>query len=111
MNKGMIKVSVMYPNVEGKHFNMDYYISSHLTLAKQLLGSALKGATVEKGLGSAKPGGVAPFIAIGNMYFDSIEDFEKAFNPNAGKIIEDMHNFTTIQPDIQISEVIISELY
>lgn len=107
MKKGMIKVSVMYPNAEGKHFDMDYYVGSHLSLVGGLLGERLKGATVEKGLASAEPGSVAPFAGMGNMYFDSVEDFEKAFGPNAGKIMGDLPNFTNIEPVIQISEVMI----
>ena len=47
----------------------------------KLLGDSLKGATVEKGLGGAAPGSIAPFAGMGNMYFDSVEDFGKSFCP------------------------------
>jgi len=55
MTKGMIKVSVLYQNIEGKKFDMDYYCNTHIPMVKELLGVALKGATVEKGLGGAVP--------------------------------------------------------
>ena len=32
MKKGMIKVSVLYPNGEGKNFDMDYYCNQHVQL-------------------------------------------------------------------------------
>ena len=51
----MIKVSVLYPHAEGYTFDMGYYTGKHLALVSGLLGDAVKGATVEKGLGGAAP--------------------------------------------------------
>lgn len=107
MQKGMIKVSVLYPNEIGKDFDMDYYCNKHLPMVGNLIGDALKGATVEKGLGGAMPGDKATFIAMGNMYYNSLEDFQNAFGPNAKEIMGDLPNFTNIKPVIQISEVIL----
>jgi uncharacterized protein (TIGR02118 family) len=105
MKKGMTKVSVLYPNGENKTFNMDYYCNTHLPMVGKLLGDSLKGATVEKGLGGGAPGSIAPFAGMGNMYFDSVEEFGAAFGPNAEQIMGDLPNFTNIEPVIQISEV------
>lgn len=105
MKKGMIKVSVLYPNGNGKTFDMDYYCHQHVPLVAKLLGNAVKGATVEKGLGGEVPDTPAPYAAMGNLYFDSIETFENSFGPNAGKIMDDLPNFTNIQSVIQVSEV------
>ena len=102
----MTKVSVLYPNGENKTFDMDYYLNKHLPMVAELLGDKLKGATVEKGLGGATPGSIAPYAGMGNMYFDSVEDFEEAFGPNADKIMGDLPNFTNIEPIIQVSEVV-----
>ncbi|GGZ92450.1 EthD family reductase [Algibacter mikhailovii] len=107
MKKGLIKVTVVYPNSEGKEFDMDYYCNKHIPLVGSLLGDALKGATVEKGIGGGAPGSSAPYAGMGNMYFDSVETFENAFGPNANKIMGDLPNFTNIEPVIQISEVMI----
>ena len=105
MKKGMTKVSVLYPSGENKTFDMDYYCNTHLPMVNKLLGSSLKGATVEKGLGGAEPGSTAPYAGMGNMYFDSVADFEQAFGPNAEKIMGDLPNFTNIEPILQVSEV------
>ncbi len=51
MTKGMIKVSVLYPNGEGKKFDMDYYLDKHFPLVEETLGNALQGASYDKGLG------------------------------------------------------------
>jgi uncharacterized protein (TIGR02118 family) len=105
MKKGMTKVSVMYANGDNKTFNMDYYCNTHLPMVTELLGDALKGASVEKGLGSVAPGSTAPFASVGIMYFDSVEDFGNTFGPHAAKIMGDLPNFTNIEPIVQISEV------
>jgi uncharacterized protein (TIGR02118 family) len=107
MKQGMIKVSVFYPNGDGKQFDMDYYCNVHAPMVSGLLGDALKGVTVEKGLSGNTLGSPSPYAAMGNMYFSSLEDFGKAFELNADKIIGDMLNFTNIQPLIQVSEVVI----
>ena len=107
MEKGMIKVSVVYPNSQGKKFDMDYYCNKHIPMVGALLGNALKGATVEKGLGGGAPGSPAPYAGMGNMYFNSVEEFGNAFGPNADKIMGDLPNFTDIEPIIQVSEVMI----
>ena len=103
----MIKVSVMYPNGEGKSFDMDYYCNKHVAMVGGLLGDAVKGATVEKGLGGGEPDSMATYAAMGNLYFNSMEEFENSFGPNADKIMSDLPNFTNIEPTIQVSEVMI----
>lgn len=107
MKKGMAKVSVMYPNGDGKTFDMDYYCNTHMPLVGELLGKVLKGISVEKGLGGGAPGSLAPYAGVGVMYFETVKDFGKAFGPNAEKIMGDLPNFTNIEPVVQISEVII----
>ena len=107
MQKGMIKVSVLYPNGEGKKFDMNYYSTKHVALLGGLLGDAIKGATVESGLGGGAPGSPAPFAAIGNLYFESLEAFQNSFGPNTEAIMGDLPNFTNIEPVIQIAEVVV----
>ena len=65
----------------------------------------LKVLLLKKGLGGATPGSIAPYAGMGNMYFDSVEDFGKAFGPNAEKIMGDLPNFTNMEPIVQVSEV------
>jgi len=101
----MIKVSVFYPNEEGKKFNMDYYLNSHIPMVQEKLGEALKGCAVEQGIGGAEPGSPATYVAMGHLLFDSVEAFQGAFGPHSEEIMADIPNYTDIQPTIQISEV------
>jgi uncharacterized protein (TIGR02118 family) len=101
----MIKLSVLYPNEEGKSFDMGYYCDKHIPMVKQKLGAACKGVAVEQGLGGGQPGSPPTYIAMGHLYFDSVEAFQAAFGPHTKEIMGDIPNYTTIQPTIQISEV------
>jgi uncharacterized protein (TIGR02118 family) len=101
----MIKVSVFYPNEEGKKFDIEYYCNKHMPMVKQKCGAACKGVAVEQGLGGAEPGSRATYIAMGHLYFDSVEAFQAAFGPHTAEIMGDIPNYTNIQPSIQISEV------
>lgn len=106
MKQGMTKVSVLYPNAEGSKFNMDYYMQTHIPMVVGLLGDALKGASAAKGLAGMPPGTAAPYVMMASMFFDSLEDFQNSFGPNADKIMGDLPNFTDIEPVIQVSEVL-----
>ena len=106
MKKGMIKVSVLYPNQDGKKFDMDYYLNSHVPLVLETLGDALINASYDKGLAGGAPGSSAPFVAIANLFFNSMEEFGQAFSTGAPVLMADLPNFTNIEPIIQINEVI-----
>lgn len=101
----MIKVSVMYPNEPGSTFDMDYYLNSHVPMVGQKLGAAVKGASVDQGLGGPEPGSPPAYLAMGHLLFDSVEAFQQSFRPHASQLLGDIPNFTNVQPTIQISEV------
>ena len=101
----MIKVSVLYPNEEGKKFDMDYYLNSHIPMLQEKLGAALKGGAVEQGLSGVELGSQATYVAMGHLLFDSVEAFQSAFGPHSEAIMGDIPNYTDTQPTIQISEV------
>jgi uncharacterized protein (TIGR02118 family) len=101
----MIKVSVMYPRHDGAKFDMDYYCAKHMPLVQQKLGAALRGLSVDAGLGGAQPGSAPAYVAIGHLLFDSPESFQQAFEPHADAILGDIPNYTDIEPVIQISDV------
>jgi uncharacterized protein (TIGR02118 family) len=101
----MIKVSVLYPNEEGKKFDMDYFLNSHIPMVQEKLGATLKGGAVDQGLGGAEPGSSATYVAMAHLLFDSVEAFQSAFGPHAEAIMADIPNYTDIQPKFQISEV------
>jgi uncharacterized protein (TIGR02118 family) len=101
----MIKVSVLYPNGAGAKFDIDYYLKSHMPMVQKKLGAALKGVSIEEGLGGIPPGSPAPYLAGCGLLFDSVEEFGAAFTPHAEWITADIPNYTNTQPTIQIGLV------
>ncbi|QEC76512.1 EthD family reductase [Mucilaginibacter ginsenosidivorax] len=106
VEKGLIKVSVMYPYAEGKTFNMEYYELKHMPMVARFLGSNLVKYTIEKGIASGIPNQPLPFMAIGTFYIKSLSDYQAAIAPNRDAIRADFSNYTNITPVILVSEVI-----
>ena len=106
VEKGLTKVSVMYPYAEGKTFNMEYYETKHMPMVAKFLGSNLVKYTIEKGVASGIPSQPLPFMAIGTFYVKSLADYQAAIAPNRDAIRADFSNYTNISPVILVSEVI-----
>ena len=99
----MVRVSVMYPKQSGGKFDFDYYLKSHIPMAKKLVGAALKKVEVYKGAGA--PGGAPEtYVAVASLFFDSVDAFGAAFGPVAEKVMADVPNYTNLQPVVQIEE-------
>ncbi|HXL46663.1 MAG TPA: EthD family reductase, partial [Candidatus Binatia bacterium] len=103
----MVRISVFYATAEGKKFDHDYYVNRHMKLVRERLGSfGLVRTEVDKGVAGGAPGAPAPYVAIGHVYFNSLDGFQKGMGQHAKEIMGDVPNYTNIQPQIQISEII-----
>jgi uncharacterized protein (TIGR02118 family) len=105
----MVKVSVLYQNGADTKFDMMYYINHHIPMVRRLLGSALKGVSVEQGISGGESGSPAPYIATGHLVFDSVQLFQASFAPHAQEIMQDIPKYTNSEPLLQIGEVKLSE--
>jgi uncharacterized protein (TIGR02118 family) len=95
----MIRVSVLYPR-PGK-FDFDYYAKKHMQLVHKLLDSyGLVKSEVDKGMETA------PFVAMGHLIFKTIEEMQRGLQAHDSKLAADLVNFTDIQPQFQISEIL-----
>jgi uncharacterized protein (TIGR02118 family) len=104
--KGLIKVSVMYPFAEGKTFDMAYYETKHMPMVAAFLGANLIKYTIEKGVASGIPNQPLPYMAIGTFYVKSLSEYQAAIGPNRDAIRADFANYTNIAPVILVSEVV-----
>ena len=104
--KGRVKITILYPNSDGKTFDMDYYATKNMPMVADLMGEALKGLHIDTGISGRTPNDPIPYLAIGYLYFDSLEAYQEAFAPVAEKIVTDIPNYTNTQPVIQISEIV-----
>ncbi len=103
--KGLIKVSVMYPFSEGKTFDSEYYESHHMPMVAGLLGANLVKYTIDKGVASGLPNHL-PHMAIGTFYVRNLAEYEAATAPNRDAIRADFANYTNVAPVIFVSEVV-----
>lgn len=106
IKKGMIKVTIMYPNGEGKTFDMDYYSKKHIPMVQHLFGNVMKGAAIDKGIAGGAPGAPITYLAIGYLYFETLAAYQDGIKTHIEKIRADIPNYTNTTPVIQISEVV-----
>jgi uncharacterized protein (TIGR02118 family) len=102
---GMFKVTILYPNGEDKTFDMDYYEKKHMPMVAGFLGNNLKFYEIDKGLTGRTPADKVPFVAVGYFYISDTAEYNKAIAQNRNAVVNDVKNYTNIQPVIQISEI------
>ena len=103
----MIRVSVIYPNQPGSKFDLNYYTEKHIPMVKERLTPlGLIRVEVDKGISAPDPNAPAPFIAMGHLIFNSVEEVHEAFKATGRELMGDIPNYTDIQPQIQISEML-----
>ncbi len=102
---GMFKVAILYPNGEGKTFDLDYYQEKHMPMVAGYLGENLKFYEIDKGIAGRTPDEPVPFLAIGYFYVYDIAEYNKAIGQNIQTIVADFKNYTNVQPVVQVSEV------
>lgn len=102
----MHKLTVMYPNEPDVRFDFSYYTGTHDRLAKKLLVPyGLIRFEVDRGLGA--PGDeAAPYVAVGTLWFKDAEGIEQGLAEHGEELLEDVSNFSSVQPTLQISEVV-----
>ncbi len=103
----MIRVTVLYPATEGKKFDDAYYKNKHMPLVTERLKPfGLIRTEVDRGIAGGAPASSAPYVAVGHVYFNSLDQFQKGMAKHGKEIMDDIPNYTNIPPQIQISEII-----
>lgn len=104
--KGLIKISVMYPSSEGQTFNIEYYETKHMPMVAGFLGANLVKYTIEKGVASGIPNESLPYMAIGTFYVKDLAEYQAATAPKRDAIRADFANYTSVVPVISVTEVV-----
>src|SRR5215813_9501694 len=102
----MIRVSALYASQDGAHFDYEYYANKHFPIVMDLMKpfGAIR-YEVEKGLAMAD-GSRPDFIAVGTMFFESLERLQAGLSENGGQITPDVKNYTNLKPRLQIGEIL-----
>ena len=66
------------------------YSVDHIPMVRQLLGSALKGVSVEHGISAEEPGSPAPYVTTCHLLFDSVQTFRRAAGTAEQQMVEDI---------------------
>jgi uncharacterized protein (TIGR02118 family) len=99
-------ITVLYPEVDGATFDMDYYLAKHMPMVGERFGRhGLKGWRVERITGTPA-GDKAPFSVKATLEFDSADAFKAALAAEGGPVIGDVPNFTALKPQFLIGEVL-----
>jgi uncharacterized protein (TIGR02118 family) len=102
----MFRVSVMYPNDAGAEFDHDYYNNTHMKMVEEHMKPfGLIKSETDKGVsgGGDQP---APYIGVGQLYFESLDGYDKAIAAHGALLRGDIPNFTNVMPIRQISEIL-----
>lgn len=103
----MYCLSVLYPNRPGAHFDLAYYVETHMRLVQDRLGP---GGMIRYELASGRsgwpPGVDAPYVMICDMYFASRDDLERAFGAHRDELVADIPAYTNITAQMLVSEIL-----
>ena len=92
----MIKVSVLYPSGDNATFDMEYYKTTHMEIVDR---------TMKPSRWEIESGVDGPYIAIGNLYFESMEAMRAGMG-GAGEALADIPNFTNTESAVQVSQIV-----
>lgn len=95
-------LTILYPNSEGAFFDFDYYLNKHIPLSEEINGAKLQ---IQKGIASVE-GQAPPFVCIARLPVESQEKFIETITTRGRVLIDDMPNYTNIQPILQFDEVV-----
>ncbi|MBB5685885.1 EthD family reductase [Sphingobium boeckii] len=99
----MLRVSAVYPNTSGSHFDGGYYVATHTPFAENLLRPhGLRGLRITLGAESLD-GAPPPYWAIAEMLFESRAHFDAAMAACGAALFEDAPHYTNATPALQIS--------
>ena len=102
----MIRLNILYPNTPGSRFDLDYYLGTHMPMARRLFGDVLKEVTLEHGMAGVEPGLPPTYIMSCHMRFESIEAFMSAWATIGEQLGGDIPNYTDVAPVIQFSRIV-----
>ncbi len=99
-----ISLQVIYSVTDGSTFDYDYYTSKHFAVVDEHISQFIDQQVVTKGT-AILPDQPASVHAIATFIFKDNEALGAALAA-AGPVLEDLPNFTNVQPSMLIGEVI-----
>jgi uncharacterized protein (TIGR02118 family) len=101
----MIEITILYPYAPGRRFDHTYYETRHIPMALELLGPAVEGVTISRGIAPGPPWPDPTYSVICRFSCESVEAYQRAALPHLGRLQADLRNYSDCDPVIQINEV------
>jgi uncharacterized protein (TIGR02118 family) len=102
----MIRITLLYRRTDDSHFDFDYYVGQHISMAKRLLsGLGLAAIEVEKCL-RAMDGSESDVVCMTHIDFESEDAFTDALTIHGAELKADFPKYTNIDPEIYVCEVL-----
>ena len=100
-------VTVLYPQVEGATFDLDYYLKKHMPMVMEKWKPAgMIGWSVNK-FHATGDSSAPPYSIEAILQWPDLEKFQAAAStPAMGEIMGDIENFSNKQPVIMIGDVV-----
>lgn len=95
----MFRVTGVYRTVDDGWFDFEYY-EKHMQMCMERFGPGARRFEIAKSL----PG--ETYVCIGTIYVDTLDVFYEAMKRHLPEISADVQNYTNIQPDILLEEVV-----
>jgi uncharacterized protein (TIGR02118 family) len=103
----MIRMMVSYPNKPGARFDVDYYLNNHCPMVMNRLGPyGMKSWSVDQGMAGFAPGSPAEYLIQAHINFEILEGLQAGMAAEAPGILADIPNYTDLQPQIQINQIL-----
>jgi uncharacterized protein (TIGR02118 family) len=101
----MVKISGNYRWFEGAHFDHAYYQTEHMRLTRELLRPlGLLRLESDRTL-SAQPPAAGQIIATSHACFATLAAAQAALQQAGAALLADLPNYTSIRPELHLSEV------
>jgi uncharacterized protein (TIGR02118 family) len=96
-----MSLNVLYPASENARFDLNYYRTTHIPLAMQVM----KASSVMLIEGVPNGSTPAPYVMICHFEFKSADALKAAMaNPEMAKVRADVANFTDIKPTVMVGK-------
>lgn len=99
-----VSLQVLYSTENATTFDHDYYMSTHMEIVSENIGSHIEKTVITKGLAGG-PDTPAGYHVIATIVFANQEALNATLAA-AGPVLEDIPNFFSGQPQMLIGEVV-----
>lgn len=99
-----LSLQVMYPITDDTHFDMDYYLGTHMPLVGEHMGAHIDKKFVVKGLAGG-PDTPPGFYAVATMVFADQAAFDAAIAASP-PVLADIATFTNTKPIMLVGDVV-----